>query len=210
MKTDETLSKPDSRLQTKAESSIGNFEAIEEYLNSGEEKPLTDLQEKLLERWTFADELMRNNVGRLKKEEVANRLKLHFTISKSLAYRDIVDAEKLFSSTTPLNKKYRIQLRIEFLESQIRLCAVDNDHFSAKQYEIVLQNYYKMYPEISPVESPKTFFFAFDVSKLKDSFIDSKERDSILDIQASKNKLLDSMTLDAEEYDDDFEEVRDE
>lgn len=207
MKPEETLLKQDTLQLTRANNSISNLEAIEAYLNAGGEGIiLTDIQEQLLDRWTYADELMRQNIGKLKREEIANRIKIKYFISKSLAYRDIVNAEKVFSTSTPLNKKYRIQLRIEFLENQIRLCAAVNDHFSAAQYEKVLQNYYKIYPETIIEDSPKTLIFSFDINKLQDHFIDKNERDGILNKQANKNKLLDALSLDIDE-DDDVEEV---
>ena len=82
MKTGGTLIKPDSHLGMISNES-NNFDAIISYLNLGGEcDPLTQKQEELLERWTYAAVLLRQNVGRLKRDEVANRLKLQFNISK--------------------------------------------------------------------------------------------------------------------------------
>jgi hypothetical protein len=94
-------------------------ETIELYLIS--ETGAVELNEKqklLLQRWEYADELIRLKEIR-DRETQAKMIMRKFDVSRTTAYQDIVNAENVFSSSTPLNKKYRIGLRIEFLEKKI-------------------------------------------------------------------------------------------
>lgn len=92
---------------------------IELYLVSEEGSvQLDDTQKELLRRWEYADELIRKN--EMRRETIAKLIMLKFKpLSRTTAYQDIVNAEAVFASSTPLNKKYRVQLRIEFLEMKI-------------------------------------------------------------------------------------------
>ena len=203
MNSEKTLSKQGFHQLQKVDKGESNRDVVEQYLIAGGEGvQLTDKQKDLLDRWTFADEMMRENIGRLKREQIANLIKTKWNISRAMAFQDMVNAEHLFSSSTPLNKKYRVQLRIEFLEGQIRLAAIANDHFAVANYEKVLQKYYDKYPDVKPDESPKVLIFSFDITKLQDQLMPLEEVDSILKSQEQKNKLLDSMSIDLD--DDDF------
>jgi hypothetical protein len=96
----------------------GNREVIQRYVEAGGEGvELNDVQMKLLERWRHADEMIRQSFfGKYQlREDIANALKTKFEISRDTAYRDIVNAEHVFSSSAPLNKKYFIQRRIEYI-----------------------------------------------------------------------------------------------
>jgi len=96
-----------------------NRECIQLHLQSEEGTvPLTDKQKELLMRWEYVDELVRIN-GIRGREVVAKMVMRRHQVSKQTAYQDIVNAEAVFASSTPLNKKYRIGLRIEFLEQKI-------------------------------------------------------------------------------------------
>src|SRR5436190_5584957 len=104
--------------------SDSNLETICLHLVSDEGTvPLTDKQKELLKRWEYADELIRRN--EMRRETIAKLIMVKFKnaegkpLSRVTAYQDIVNAENVFASSTPLNKKYRIQLRIEFLEMKI-------------------------------------------------------------------------------------------
>lgn len=92
-----------------------NVEVIERYLASaGEGIILTELQQKILERLRFADERIRQNNGRFKRNEIANQVMMRFNVSRDTAFKDIVNAEHVFSSSAPLNKKYEIQAELNF------------------------------------------------------------------------------------------------
>jgi hypothetical protein len=159
-----------------------NLEVIESYLVS---EPgavtLTDKQQELLARWSYADELIRKS--EMRRETIAQMICRKFDVGRHSAYQDIVNAEKVFASSTPLNKKYRIQIRIEFIEMKI------NELYAGVQYEAedpkeedvlekvariacnkeyiqeaimlekVLERYYKQYPDLVQPRSPKNIIF---------------------------------------------------
>lgn len=107
-----------------------NREVIELYLVSDEGTvELNDQQKQLLKRWEYADELIRIKEIRT-RELQAQMIMRTFYVSRTTAYQDIVNAEAVFASSTPLNKKYRIGLRIEFLEKKI-----DELYGNVKAYE---------------------------------------------------------------------------
>src|SRR5690349_15388047 len=128
-----------------------NIEVIEQCLASGGEGVvLSDFQKKILERLRFADELIRQNQGVFKREEIANYIKVKFEVTRDTAYKDIVNAERVFSSSYPLNKRYEVGCRIEFLKEQIKEAANDKDRDAVSRLEKVLQSYYEIYPDLSP------------------------------------------------------------
>jgi len=197
-------------------SADGNRETIELYLVS---EPgtvdLSDKQKELLMRWEFADELIRQREIR-KRELIANMIMSRFKVSRQTAYQDIVNAENVFASSTPLNKRYRIQARIEFIETKIdELYAglerdpddpEEEDIFSKiarikqnKEYiseaialEKVLQKYYDSYPDIRPVRSPKNIIFNIkgDVLPKPNVSVDevlAKAKQTIIHLKAREN-----------------------
>ncbi len=119
---------------------------------------LTDKQKELLARWSYADETIRSTEVR-KREVIAQMIMNKFTVSKQTAYQDIVNAEDVFSSSTPLNKKYRVQLRIEFLETKIDELYEAKEYIAAVMLEKTLQKFYQDYPDITPPRSPKNIVF---------------------------------------------------
>lgn len=203
MKTERTLSRLASLQPQKIDRTVSNREVIEQYLVAEEGTvDLTEKQKELLDRWTFADEKIRENNGKLKREGIANLIINRFGVNRSTAYQDMVNAEHIFSTSAPLNKRYRVALRIEFLENQIRLAATDNDHFSVAQLEKVLQKYYEQYPDLTPRETPKAPHFHINGNAVVDSIISTGEADAILDKQLEKLELIDDGIEDI-----DFEEV---
>ncbi|OLY92283.1 hypothetical protein SAMN05444008_11549 [Cnuella takakiae] len=163
-------------------SSEGQREAIELYLVSEEGTvTLTDKQQELLQRWEYADELIRQKEIR-KREAIAKLIMFKFKVSRTTAYQDIVNAEHVFASSTPLNKRYKVQTRIEFLEEKIdelygkvepstvgedmdvidaAMQRKNNEEYinQAVALEKVLQKYYDIYPDIRPARSPKKIVF---------------------------------------------------
>jgi hypothetical protein len=160
-----------------------NRESIELYLVSEEGMvELTDQQKKLLKRWEYADELIRIQEIR-SRETIAQLIMKRFQVGRTTAFQDIVNAEGVFASSTPLNKKYRVGLRIEFLERKIdelygnvkqfepdpdapedpedpfakigRIQLNEEYITQAAQLEKVLQKYYQIYPDTAPVKSPR-------------------------------------------------------
>ncbi len=95
-----------------------NREAIEHYLVSPEGSvQINDVQRELLTRWEFADEHIRRH--EIRRADLAKLIVMRFKVSRVTAYQDIVNAENVFASSSPLNKRYRIALRIELLEMKI-------------------------------------------------------------------------------------------
>lgn len=144
-----------------------NRDDILHYLEAGGEEnsdgiTLTEKQLELIDRWRFADEKIRER--KYKREQIAQFLiarsaEIGKKISRDTAYRDIVNAEYVFCSSFPLNKKYLIHQRIEFLQMKINDCYINNDYLNAALLEKVLQKYIDSYPETQPMRSPKTIIF---------------------------------------------------
>jgi len=72
------------------------------------------------------------------------------------AQKYITLAEGLYSSSNPLNKKYKIRLRIEFCEKMAEICVQKDDLKAAAIYERSIQEYIKMYPEVKVTRTKKT------------------------------------------------------
>lgn len=197
MKTELTISTPANNLTAKTD---GNREVIKEFLMAGGEGvELTDKQQALLSRWEFADEKIRENMGKLSRVEIAKMLVYKFGVSLRTATNDMVNAEYVFSSSNPINKAHRIGLRIEFLEKQILKAANAQDYKAVASLEKTLAKYLEIYPDITPVEVPKNLIFSFDVEKLMPKVVDISEAEDLIDKQLEKNKLVDSLAIDIEE-----------
>ncbi len=142
--------------------SDNNRDEIIHWLEAGGESNeegliLTEKQIQLLARWRFVDEKFREN--KYKTEQIALFVMGKYEVSRDTAYRDIVNAQYVLSSTCPLSKRYLIQQRIEFLILKIKDAYVDQDRFNAANLEKQLREYIKMYPEVSPVRTPKTIIY---------------------------------------------------
>lgn len=143
-------------LQTKKRFNDSNREDILTYLEAGGAESgveLTDKQKQLLERYKYADEKIRED--KHKRETVANFIMAKFSVSRDTAYKDIVNAEFIFSSSYPLNKRYIISNRIEYLQKKINDCYTDKLYYEAAQLEKVLQKYIADYPDFLPPRAPK-------------------------------------------------------
>lgn len=137
-----------------------NRSVILAYIEGGGEESgvlLSDLQQKMLERWRMADEKIRQN--KYRREQVARFLMGHFGVSRDTAFRDIVNAEHVFSSSMPLNKLYLYTQRIELLITEINKAYLDNDRDNAARLEKVLQKYIETYPDIKKVRSVKKIVY---------------------------------------------------
>ncbi|WP_438946751.1 hypothetical protein [Sediminibacterium sp.] len=146
-----------------------NRDTIVRYLENGGDDDLimlSDVQKKLLDRWRFADEKIREK--KYKRETIANFIMAKYNVTRDTAFRDMVSAEYVFSSSAPLNKKYWVGMRIEFLQTKINECYLANDRISAAQLEKVMQKYLEMYPDYSAPKSPKNIIFNFNNAKKTD------------------------------------------
>lgn len=159
-----------------------NREVILTYLEAGGEGiDLTGLQEELLERWSRADELIKRNIGKKKREEIANLLISIYKYHRSTAYKDIVDAEYVFACSKPFNKKYLIGIRIEHCMKRIREAQMAGDSKLEAAYETILQKYIEMYPDDILNPSPKTFIFNIDKRSIQGQVLPIEEADLIIE-----------------------------
>lgn len=183
-----------------------NLEVIKEFLLAGGEGiELTEKQQQLLSRWEFADEKIRENMGKLSRAEIAKMLVYKFGVTLRTAKADLVNAEEVFSSSNPISKAYHIGIRIEFLEKQIQRAANDKDYKAVAAMERTLAKYIEIYPDITPVEVPKTLVFSFDVEKLMPKVVEVSEAEDLIDKQLEKNRLIDSLIEDIKEEEEGFE-----
>ena len=118
---------------------------------------MTEKQKEVLERVRFADEKIRERTS--SREMIARYIMGKFNVCRDTAKKDMVIAERVFSSSYPLNKNSLIEARIEFLEKQIRHCILDKDYVAAAMFERSLQKYIEMYKDIVPKRTPKTIIF---------------------------------------------------
>jgi hypothetical protein len=114
---------------------------------------LTAKQIEFLDRWKFADEKLREQ--KYKREQIAQFIIGKYGVSRDTAFKDIVNAEYVFSSSYPMNKRYMIGLRIEFLIKKINEAYLDNDRMGAALLERVLEKYIEKYPDYLPPRTPK-------------------------------------------------------
>ena len=112
---------------------------------------------ELLERWRHADERIREN--KYSREQIAKFIMSIFKVCRDTAYRDIVNAERVFVSSYPLNKQYETGLRIEFLKRKINEMFLLGDNMTAANLEKVLQKYIDAYPDAIVPHSPKTIIY---------------------------------------------------
>src|SRR3954454_2613376 len=111
-----------------------NREEILVYLQAGgteneEGLLLTEKQQKLLIRWQFAAAKIREQ--KYRREQIARFIINEFKVGRDTAYRDIVNAEYIFSCSYPKNKNFLIQTRIEFIIQKINIAYQNNDFLSA-------------------------------------------------------------------------------
>jgi hypothetical protein len=128
---------------------------------------LNDIQQTMLMRARFADELMRQEGEFCIRENVLKRVMEHFDVSRDTANKDIVFAQDIFYTLSPLNKKFEIQRKIELLNRtnyEIKksmyddkgVYCFDNDkHNIIARNEGIIQKYLSEFPEFIEARSPK-------------------------------------------------------
>lgn len=139
-----------------------NRDVILLYIESGgndEEIILSDKQKELLDRWRFADEKI--NEQKYKRNQIADFIIGKYGGSRDTAFRDIVNAQYVFSSGYPLNKQHMIGARIEFLQKKINDCYLQKDAHAAAKLEKELRLYILHYPDTTPPHSPKNIILSF-------------------------------------------------
>lgn len=133
-----------------------HIDIIEAYLQCGGDGiVLTGHQEGILDRLRFADEKIRQGHGRFKREEVVGFIKARFGVSRDTAMKDIINAERVFSSSYPLNKSYEIGIQIESVKESIRLAKGENDWKAVAMLHRDLAKYLEMYPDIIQADTKK-------------------------------------------------------
>lgn len=151
---------------------LSHYDIIEAYIASGgEDVTLSEFQQQLLDRLRYTDEKIRQGHGRFKRDEIAAMIKVTYNVGRDTAYRYIVEAERIFSSSFPLNKQYEIGARIEFLKEKIRFAAADSDWKAVAMMERVLERYYVQYPDVRKVDVKKTL-----IMNVVQQFFDSPEQ----------------------------------
>jgi hypothetical protein len=166
------------RLRNKSE----NRDAILAFVECGGDQTLIELNEvqnRMLIRWRAADELIRKGGEYFLRENVVKKLMFEFSISRDTAYQDVVSAEHVFSSSAPLNKRYWIQRRVEYLQQIIDKLVQGNTESEvdengknivtwtgdadamevAAKWESVLQKYIDKFPDFIPARSPKKIIY---------------------------------------------------
>jgi hypothetical protein len=137
-----------------------NLEIIRAYIISGGEAvTLSDFQLKIKDRCEFADEQIRQHVGVLNRNQINNIVRDKYSVTTETAYRYMKWAEELYASSSPLNKKAKILVRIEWCEKQAKN-AIDAGNFSAAAiYEKVLCDYIDKFPDLKEERSKRTQIF---------------------------------------------------
>lgn len=145
-----------------------NREDILNYLLQGGDSSeiiLSDKQNELLKRWRFADEKLSEN--KYRREQVAQFIMATYKVSRDTAYKDIVNAQYVFSSSYPLNKQHLIALRIEYLQKKITDAYLDKDGLVAAKLEKELREYIKMYNDYVAPRTPKKINYIFQQNILQ-------------------------------------------
>lgn len=149
------------RASTLEATSVRNLEAIETFLCADEEErlqlELTPKQQEFMNRWNFADDLMRT--GRYDHTEIAKQIAGKFSISVQAAQDDIRNAQIVFGSSNAINKRYTAYAQIRRLEKHIRLCVQSQKWKEAGDFEKTLQKAIASLPEMQPAKSPRTIVF---------------------------------------------------
>lgn len=136
------------------------LEVIRAYIIAdGEGITLNEEQQQAKLIIDFTDEQIRQKQGILKRFEIARIIANRFDINTRTAQKYITLAEELYSSSAPLNKKYKIQLRIEFCEQQQQVAMLQNDHDAVTMYERLIQKYIEMYPEVKVTRTQRVQTF---------------------------------------------------
>lgn len=176
---EKNLSKGNIQALLRTNKADENWEVIEQYLIAGGEGvELTDLQQRMYDRFEFIDEMLKK--AKFRRYEIVNMVSVKFGVSKDTARRDIVGAEMVYSSTFPLNKKYMIGIRINFLERQINLAAAANDFKSVEGLEKTLAKYLEMYPDSTTPRSPKKIIMNFNQTVFNEQVLENTEEAMVI------------------------------
>lgn len=133
-----------------------NLEAIRAYIIADDDSiQLTDEQARQKLIIDFTDEQLRAKAGVLNRYNIAQVISNRFSITHRSAQKYITMAEDLYSSSNPLNKKYKIQLRIERCEELQRICIEKDELLVAASFEKLIQEYIKQYPEMKITRSKR-------------------------------------------------------
>lgn len=142
------------------------FELIRKKLFDDEEGHdiiLNDRQQAQMERWNYVIEL--RTCDMLHTKDIIVRLMENFGIERATAFNDIGNAEALFGYSTPLNKRYRIGARINYLEEKIGDLYEKGEYKACAMMESTLQKYYNDYPELKKQDRPTKFNFIYNGDK---------------------------------------------
>ena len=144
-------------------SNESNFEVIKRHLFFDESIALTDIQQRLLQRWNYVMEL--RSCQNLRTKDIVQKLMQEHEIERATAMSDIAWAEALYGFSNTLNKRYRIGARIEFLEQYIDELREAKEHIAAGIQEKNLAKLYELYPENKNNATPREFRFVYHPDK---------------------------------------------
>jgi len=150
------------------------LDAIKAYfIAGGEGVELTSKQEELKECIEFADEQIRANNGRKNRDKIADLVAVKFLVSRVTAYKYMQWAEEVFSSSNPINKKYFIQLRIEWCQMMASKCFLEKDFVSAAMFEKAIAEYLKQYPDTKATSPKRTQVFIIPEAVMNNSTLEA-------------------------------------
>ncbi len=144
-----------------------NFDIIKRYMFDPDQDGilLNETQKAMMDRWNFVIEL--KTCEQLGTNDIIKKLMdPPYSVSRMTAYNDIGNAEALFGYSTPLNLRFRIGARINFLEEKINSLYKLKRYLPAARLEATLADYYKMYPELKKENGVQTLDFTFGQKEL--------------------------------------------
>lgn len=138
---------------------VSTREQVLRYVRSeAGEVTLTPTQQELMEKWRYVDELIKKGEIRT-REKLALHIMDHFSVSRDTAFRYMANAEYVWSSSYPMNKRYEIALRIDFVKEKIDVLYEKKCYKEAVSLEKVLKDYLDAYPQLREKQRPtKTIF----------------------------------------------------
>jgi hypothetical protein len=144
--------------QLKPETSL---DAIRAYMISDGKEGivLTEDQQRQKMIIDFADDQIRSKQGILNRYAIAQIISNRFDITHRSAQKYITLAEDLYSTSAPLNKRYKIQLRIEKCEEIIERLIQVGDYELAEKWEKRLKDYIELYPELKLKRTRRTVIY---------------------------------------------------
>lgn len=138
-----------------------NLDAIRAYMISDGKDGivLTEEQQRQKLIIDFADDQIRTKQGILTRYAIAQIISNRFDITHRSAQKYITLAEDLYSTSAPLNKRYKIQIRIEKCEQVIETCIQKGDYELAEKWEKRLRDYIELYPELKLKRTRRTVIY---------------------------------------------------